>query len=102
MSVIEMLLGGNARTRAGYVETIETIAGFDPETLDRMGMDFDDASVKLVDEDGISKTIRPGDLQAKFTYPAGDLIQMEKVAWIEHVIDVLRGPLSEDVDIQLG
>lgn len=96
---IELLLSGGGGGQA-YVERIEEIAGFNPEELDRLGLDFDDASVSVTGN-GTTKRLKVGELQARFTYPASGNFQLDDEAWLGRVMAVLDGPLSQDTDIQL-
>lgn len=84
-----------------YVLRIESIAGFDPEQLDEVGLRFNDATIVVVDADKKEKRINPESVRDKFTYPVSRDLQADNTTWVARARTVLSGTLLEGTDIQV-
>lgn len=87
-------------TTDGHVARLQEIVGLDLADLNRGGLHFDDAKIKIV-ENGQTKTLTPATLNKTFTYQVSEDLPVPDSAWRDAVYARLSGTLSDGTDIQL-
>jgi len=81
------------------VYRVEEIAGYDPQLLEQAGLRFSDAAITVEDDNGKSRTFRPGKIREAFTYQISQEVRPDDVTWRNRTSEKVRETLSDEADI---